>query len=270
MFQINEIESGQSGDSAGMRQHEDSDNLSRIFLSEIQSPQVVEMRRVQFACKQPEQLGFPSMDFSGTGAGEPGTNWFSLDPNPGALDGSGSPGQDLPRQSEAPAMPGQELPPASEIPRSNGHDLPHVGEDIRNLQPDINPRLGCALAVSTALHEQFPGIAITNNSGELERELHAHGYEMVPQNGPITNQSVQDGDVIIGRRPFGMPSHVAMVTENVGSDGVTTPGLYQNDSNTGRIENNGDLDQFNRGMHDTQGHWNPNGFDNVIVLRRAS
>src|SRR5262249_35034168 len=130
---------------------------------------------------------------------------------------------------------------------------PRAGDSVQSLDPNINPRLGCALAVSAKLHAEDPSIPITNNNAQLEAILHKKGYELVPHKGPICPDQLQKGDVLIGKRPNGMPGHAA-VYEGNGK-------VFENDSNTGKMREDGSLDKFNRGMHDEKGNWNKNGFE---------
>lgn len=177
---------------------------------------------------------------------------------------------------ELPELPGK-LSPAPERERSNrcqddpaspsgsdrdcpGTDL--IGKSIKELDPSINPRLGCALAVSRALHEQHPEIPITTNNKVLETALKKNGYELVETNGELIADDLQPGDVLIGKRPYGMPGHAAIYRGN--------GKIIENNSDTGTITGDGDLGKFNKGMHYPDGRWNKNGFDSVLVLRRKS
>lgn len=139
--------------------------------------------------------------------------------------------------------------------------LPLEGKSILELDPKINPRLGCALAVSGALHELDPSFPITNNNKQLAQLLKQHGYEAVPQDGALKNDSVNPGDVLIGQRPDGMPGHAA-IYKGQGK-------IYENNSDTGTIIGDGSLDRFNDKMHDTDGRWNKNGFSDVMVYRKV-
>lgn len=191
------------------------------------------------------------------------------------------PAQPADRLPSAPAVPADRVPavPADRVPSSPldrvtppaGDRVPPTeakprnpldGLDIRTLDPKINPRLGCALAVSSDLHRENPNIAVTNNNQRLEAELRRNGYEMVMHRGQITDKDVQPGDVLIGYRRDGMPGHAARVTGN--------GRVFENNSDTGRMHSNGDLNQFNMRMHDKNGKWQKNGFDYVVILRRGS
>ncbi|MCA9804150.1 MAG: hypothetical protein KC777_19410 [Cyanobacteria bacterium HKST-UBA02] len=182
----------------------------------------------------------------------------------------------FPEFSDLPELPGK-LSPAPERERSNrsqddpaspsgsdrdcpGTDL--IGKPIKELDPSINPRLGCALAVSTALHEQHPEIPVTTNNKVLEAALKKNGYEIVETNGELIADDLQPGDVLIGKRPFGMPGHAAIYRGN--------GKIIENNSDTGTITGDGDLGKFNKGMHYPDGRWNKNGFDSVLVLRRKN
>lgn len=139
--------------------------------------------------------------------------------------------------------------------------LPLEGKSILELDPKINPRLGCALAVSGALHELDPSFPITNNNKQLAQLLKQHGYEAVPQDGALKSDSVNPGDVLIGQRPDGMPGHAA-IYKGQGK-------IYENNSDTGTIIGDGSLDRFNDKMHDKDGRWNKNGFSDVLVYRKV-
>jgi hypothetical protein len=117
--------------------------------------------------------------------------------------------------------------------------------------------------VSDALHQQDPSIPVTENNAKLQDNLRARGYSDVkidPQR-PLTEQ-LQPGDVIVGIRENGMPGHAAIYKGN----GT----VYENDSNTGTIRGDGDVHQFEQDMHDKEGHFNKNGFDHLVILRKGS
>ena len=139
--------------------------------------------------------------------------------------------------------------------------LPLEGKSILELDPKINPRLGCALAVSGALHELDPSFPITNNNKQLALLLKKHGYEAVPQDGSVQSDNLSPGDVLIGQRPAGMPGHAA-IFKGQGK-------IYENNSDTGTIIGDGNLDRFNDKMHDKAGRWNKNGFSDVTVYRKV-
>lgn len=153
------------------------------------------------------------------------------------------------------------------IPQTHAHPdlaegrLPLEGKSIRELDPEINPRLGCALAVSSSLHEIDPSFPVTNNNKQLAQLLKKHGYEAVPQNGALNQDNLQGGDVIIGSRPAGMPGHSAIYK----IDGK----VFENNSDTGTISGDGDFNQFNSKMHDSRGRFNKNGFSDVVVYRKV-
>lgn len=134
------------------------------------------------------------------------------------------------------------------------------GTKITDLDPKINPRLGCALAVSDLLNAQNPKIGVTTNTRALEADLKRNGYEAVVQKQPLNPNDLKPGDVILGFRPGEMPSHAAVYKGN--------GKLYENNSDTGKIDGNGDVNKFNQKMHDQQGNWQKNGFEQVIVLRK--
>ncbi len=136
-----------------------------------------------------------------------------------------------------------------------------VGKHIHTLDPEINSRLGCALAVSTALHGSHPEIGVTSNNRQLEKTLTENGYASITLNRPLKETDLQPGDVLIGKRAPGMPGHAAIYQ----GGGKT----FENNSNTGTMTDGGSIDYFNQQMHDKQGHWNGDGFEQVTILRRA-
>jgi hypothetical protein len=111
------------------------------------------------------------------------------------------------------------------------------------------------------LHELDPSFPITNNNKQLAQLLKLHGYEAVPQDGALKGDSVNPGDVLIGQRPDGMPGHAA-IYKGQGK-------IYENNSDTGTIIGDGNLDRFNDKMHDKDGRWNKNGFSEVMVYRKV-
>jgi len=140
--------------------------------------------------------------------------------------------------------------------------LPNEGAAITDLDAKINPRLGCALAVSTALHELDKDFPVTNNNKELAKQLLLHGYDAKLQEDGLKTDQMQPGDVIVGQRQTGMPGHAAIYKGN----GKT----YENDSDSGRITGDGDPNYFNHKMHDEKGNWNKNGFESVYVFRKLT
>ena len=136
-----------------------------------------------------------------------------------------------------------------------------IGKQIKDISPETNPRLGCALAVSSALHEMYPEIPVTVNNKVLEDALKKNGYELVEPGNEINDGDLQAGDVLIGKRPYGMPGHASIYLGN--------GKLMENNSDTGTIVGNGDLNKFNRGMHNADGSWNKNGFNQVLILRKS-
>ena len=116
-----------------------------------------------------------------------------------------------------------------------------------------NRRLGCAVAVSQVLNEVDPSLSVTNNNRALAKDLEAHGYKAVPQS------ELKPGDVIIGKRPDGMPGHTAIYM----GDGK----VFNNNSDSGKMQID-DLAKFSQGMHDANGRWNKNGFSEVIIYRK--
>lgn len=117
-----------------------------------------------------------------------------------------------------------------------------------------NRRLGCTVAVSQVLSEIDPEITVTSNNRALARDLEAHGYERVPL------AEIKPGDVIIGKRPDGMPGHSAIYM----GDGK----VFNNNSNSEQMQIDG-VEKFSQGMHDQNGHWNKNGFSETVVYRKA-
>ena len=135
------------------------------------------------------------------------------------------------------------------------------GKQKKDISPETNPRLGCALAVSSALHEMYPEIPVTVNNKVLEDALKKNGYELVEPGNEINDRDLQAGDVLIGKRPYGMPGHASIY--------LGSGKLMENNSDTGTIVGNGDLNKFNRGMHIADGSWNKNGFNQVLILRKS-
>ncbi|MBU6455121.1 MAG: hypothetical protein KGS72_25340 [Cyanobacteria bacterium REEB67] len=174
--------------------------------------------------------------------------------------GPGASGQalDQPAAPAAPAAPGK--PGQENLNKVLGSVLNNIGKPVQELEPGINPRLGCARMLSHTLHEADPTFPETNNTADFRRALKAHGYEevTVKPGDPALAQS-HAGDVIVGSRPDGMPSHVAL------SMGDGTVFNNNSDSGKGQIDS---LDQFNQGMHDKSGHWQKNGFSAVTIFRK--
>lgn len=139
--------------------------------------------------------------------------------------------------------------------------LPGEGGSIKEIDPNIDPRLGCALAVSNALHELDSNFPVTTNNRRLQELLQKHGYEMLPQPDGFSTDNLNPGDVIIGSRPGTMPGHSA-IYKGAGK-------LYENDSHTGLISGDGLPEKFTEGMHDQNGNWNKNGFEKVMVFRKS-
>jgi hypothetical protein len=196
-----------------------------------------------------------------------------LKPNSGTDHSQGQQPKPESKEKQEAAPPQQDNPqPKDQIQPSPGNEaktpesgdtlppLPHEGESIQKLDPQVNPRLGCAVAVSGALHEIDPSFPITSNNKQLEKLLQEHGYEVVSRDGGVSQDKLQPNDVLIGQRPDGMPGHSA-IYKGQGK-------LYENDSETGTISGNGSLDKFNNKMHDENGRWNKNGFDEVLVFRK--
>jgi len=211
----------------------------------------------------------------GSGGGSRGSSGLGLPQGEGGrLDGYGEGSSSHGDRSIANRAPDEDIAQLSDRPRgsvgygdapSDDTDtlpkLPLEGKSILELDPKINPRLGCALAVSGALHEIDPSFPITNNNKQLAQLLKQHGYEAVPQDGSIKGDSLNPGDVVIGQRPAGMPGHAA-IYKGQGK-------IYENDSDTGTIIGDGNLDRFNDKMHDKAGRWNKNGFSDVTVYRKV-
>lgn len=226
-----------------------------------------------------QELLFPDLPMwkgeSGSGGGSRGSSGLGLPQGEGGrLDGYGEGSSSHGDRSIANRAPDEDIEPLADRPRgsvgygdapSDNTDtlpkLPLEGKSILELDPKINPRLGCALAVSGALHEIDPSFPITNNNKQLAQLLKQHGYEAVPQDGSIKGDSLNPGDVVIGQRPAGMPGHAA-IYKGQGK-------IYENDSDTGTIIGDGNLDRFNDKMHDKAGRWNKNGFSDVTVYRKV-
>lgn len=117
-----------------------------------------------------------------------------------------------------------------------------------------NRRLGCTTAVSQVLSEIDPEIKVSNNNSAFARDLEAHGYEKVAL------ADIKPGDVIIGKRPDGMPGHSAIYM----GDGK----VFNNNSNSQQMQIDG-VEKFAQGMHDQNGRWNKNGFSETVVYRKA-
>ena len=155
---------------------------------------------------------------------------------------------------------GAETTQPAETTRPAELKLPNEGAAITDLDAKINPRLGCALAVSTALHELDKDFPVTNNNKELAKQLLLHGYDAQLKPDGLKTDEMQAGDVIVGQRQTGMPGHAAIYKGN----GKT----YENNSDTGHITGDGDPNYFNHKMHDDKGNWNKNGFESVYVFRK--
>jgi len=171
----------------------------------------------------------------------------------GATLGTGQHSQDQP----AKPAPGQDMlnPLLSGV-------LSNIGKPVQELEPGINPRLGCVRMVAHAMHVADPSFPETNNAAAFRRALKEHGYEEVTvKPGDPALSGSHAGDVLVGHRPDGMPSHAAI---NMG-DGT----VFNNNSNTGKGQIDG-MDQFNQGMHDSQGHWMKNGFADVTIYRKKA
>jgi hypothetical protein len=138
----------------------------------------------------------------------------------------------------------------------------NIGKSVQELEPGINPRLGCVRMVSHAMHEADPTFPETNNAAAFSKALKDHGYEevTVKPGDPALNNS-NPGDVLVGRRPDGMPSHAAI---NMGDGKV-----FNNNSDSGKGQLDS-LDQFKSTMHDSKGHWNKNGFNEVTIYRKKT
>ena len=163
-------------------------------------------------------------------------------------------------QSHPAAPAAQGTHDSTQAALKSAHD--NVGKHVTELEPGINPRLGCVRMLSHALHEADPTFPETNNTAQFRRLLKQHGYEevTVKPGDPAIGHS-NPGDIVIGSRPDGMPSHVAMSM----GDGK----VFNNNSDSGQ----GQLDsinQFNQGMHDSKGHWNSNGFTSVEMFRKVA
>jgi hypothetical protein len=160
------------------------------------------------------------------------------------------------KDQPAPAVPGQD-----KLNPLLGGVLDNIGKPVTDLEHGINPRLGCVRMVSHAMHEADPSFPETNNTAEFRKALKAHGYEEVTvQPGDPALKQSHAGDVLVGQRPDGMPSHAAI---NMG-DGT----VFNNNSDSGKGQIDS-LDQFNQGMHDKNGHWMKNGFNSVTIYRKV-
>ena len=132
----------------------------------------------------------------------------------------------------------------------------------QDLEPGANPRLGCVLMVSHAMHAVDKTFPETNNTAEFRKALKEHGYEEIHANlkpGDPALQKPAPGDILIGSRPDGMPSHVAISM----GDGT----VFNNNSDAGRAQIDS-INQFNQGMHDSKGHWNKDGYQSVTIYRK--
>jgi hypothetical protein len=174
---------------------------------------------------------------------------------------------DLPPPGQTDLQPPGEKPPVAQPGQEQLNPLlnsllNNIGTPATKLEPGINPRLGCVLMVSHAMHEADPSFPETNNAAAFRKALAAHGYEAVTvkPGDPALNQS-QAGDILVGRRPDGMPSHAAV---NMGGGHV-----FNNNSDAGKGQIDS-LDQFNQGMHDKNGHWMKNGFSEVTIYRKKA
>ncbi len=166
-----------------------------------------------------------------------------------------------PRAADVPPVPAKPATP-DQPGDIQGEIQKNVGKSVIELEPGINPRLGCARMASHILHEADPSFPETNNSAEFRRLLKEHGYEEVTvKPGDQALAQGQAGDVIIGRRPDGMPSHAAISM----GDGK----VFNNNSDSGKGQVDS-IDQFNQGMHDSKGHWNKNGFADVTIFRKKA
>lgn len=129
--------------------------------------------------------------------------------------------------------------------------LDQIGKSVTKLEPGLSSRLGCARAVSEVLGD----VPKTNNLNQLEKGLKDNGYEAVPVD------QMKPGDVIIGKRPNGMPGHAAIYM----GDGQ----VFNNNSNSGQMQIDS-ADKFKQGMHDAHGNFNKNGFSDVVVYRKKA
>jgi hypothetical protein len=190
---------------------------------------------------------------------------------PGQGDGQTAkvqPGPTQPEKAESgPAQPDNAAPGKTQPGQENLNPLlkgvpDNIGKHVQELEPGINPRLGCVRMVAHAMHEADPSFPETNNAEAFRKALAAHGYEAVTvkPGDPALGQS-QPGDVLVGRRPDGMPSHAAI---NMGDGHVFN---NNSDSGQGQIDS---LNQFNQGMHDSKGHWMKNGFSDVTIYRKKA
>lgn len=121
-----------------------------------------------------------------------------------------------------------------------------------SLDPKINPRLGCAVAVSDVLNSADPRIKKTDNIRDLEKSMRDAGYERVPAD------QVRPGDVIVGRRPNGRSGHVGIYV----GDGQ----VFNNNSETGTMKTES-ADKFKVPVTNKDGSYNPKGYSEIVVYR---
>lgn len=162
-------------------------------------------------------------------------------------------GKEQSPSDQPPASEPEQEPQQSEFQQEQQIIEQLIGKNPEVLEPGINQRLACALAVSEVLHQVDPAIGKTNNIQQLQQELIKADYE------PVPIDQIQPGDVIIGLRPDGMPGHAAI---SVGDGKV-----FNNNSNAGTMTIDS-IDKFSQGMHDEKGNWNKNGFSEVRVYRK--
>jgi hypothetical protein len=122
----------------------------------------------------------------------------------------------------------------------------------KTLDPKINPRLGCAVAISDVLNSADPRIKKTDNIRDLERSMREAGYERVPAD------QIRPGDVIVGRRPDGRAGHVAIYV----GDGK----VFNNNSDSGTMRTES-ADKFNARVTNKDGSYNPKGYSEIVVYR---
>jgi hypothetical protein len=96
-----------------------------------------------------------------------------------------------------------------------------LGRSIRDFDPRVTERRGCAAFVSAALRHSFNINVRDTNCRGLENTLRQNGFQQVDL------RDLRPGDVIIGNRSGDQPGHAAIYA----GDGK----VAQNTSNTGRI-----------------------------------
>ncbi len=119
-----------------------------------------------------------------------------------------------------------------------------LGHSIRDYDPNVPPRLGCARFVSAALNRAYHLPVYDSECNALERDLIGLGYQRISYN------QIRPGDVIIGHRAGTRPGHAAIYVGN------------------GQVANNSSVD----GVIEIQSadKFNAPDYVSVDVLRRTS